>query len=89
MSMFEGALFQDAIKQLEIASKIMGLDPNVAERLKYPKRALQVSVPIRLDDGSVKTFIGYRVQHSLTLGPGKGGIRYHPGDRRSCNAYDF
>lgn len=79
MSMFDGALFQDAIKQLETASKIMGLDPNVAERLKYPKRALQVSVPIRLDDGSVKTFIGYRVQHSLTLGPGKGGIRYHPG----------
>jgi glutamate dehydrogenase (NAD(P)+) len=77
--MFDGALFQDAIKQLETASKIMGLDPNVAERLKYPKRALQVSVPIRLDDGSVKTFIGYRVQHSLTLGPGKGGIRYHPG----------
>ena len=75
--MFEGALFQDAIKQLEIASKVMGLDPNVAERLKYPKRALQVSVPIRLDDGSVKTFIGYRVQHNLTLGPGKGGIRYH------------
>lgn len=79
MSMFEGALFQDAIKQLEVASSIMKLDPNVAERLKYPKRALQVSVPIRLDDGSVKTFIGYRVQHNLTLGPGKGGIRYHPG----------
>jgi glutamate dehydrogenase (NAD(P)+) len=79
MSMFEGALFQDAIKQLEDASKIMGLDPNVAERLKYPKRALQVSVPIRLDDGTVKTFIGYRVQHNLSLGPGKGGIRYHPG----------
>jgi glutamate dehydrogenase (NAD(P)+) len=77
--MFEGALFQDAIKQLETASKIMGLDPNVAERLKYPKRALQVSVPIRLDDGTVKTFIGYRVQHNLTLGPGKGGIRFHPG----------
>jgi glutamate dehydrogenase (NAD(P)+) len=77
--MFEGALFEDAIKQLETASKIMGLDPNVAERLKYPKRALQVSVPIRLDDGTVKTFIGYRVQHNLTLGPGKGGIRFHPG----------
>lgn len=79
MSLFDSALFQDAIKQLEEAAKIMGLDPNVAERLKYPKRALQVSVPIRLDDGTVKTFIGYRVQHNLSLGPGKGGIRYHPG----------
>lgn len=79
MSLFESPLFQDAIKQLEDASRIMGLDPNVAERLKYPKRALQVSVPIRCDDGTVKVFMGYRVQHNLSLGPGKGGIRYHPG----------
>lgn len=56
----------------------MNIDPNVLERLKYPKRALQVSVPIRLDDGTVKVFEGYRVQHNMTLGPGKGGIRYHP-----------
>lgn len=79
MSLFDAALFQDAIKQLDDAAKIMQLDPNVHERLKYPKRALQVSVPVRLDDGSIKTFIGYRVQHNLSLGPGKGGIRYHPG----------
>lgn len=79
MSLFDAALFQDAIKQLEEAAKIMDLDPNVKERLKYPKRSLQVSVPIRLDDGTVKTFIGYRVQHNLSLGPGKGGIRFHPG----------
>jgi glutamate dehydrogenase (NAD(P)+) len=56
----------------------MNMDPNVLERLKYPKRAMQVSVPVRLDDGTVKVFEGYRVQHSLTLGPGKGGVRYHP-----------
>lgn len=56
----------------------MKIDPNVLERLKYPKRALQVSVPIRLDDGTVKVFEGYRVQHNMTLGPGKGGIRFHP-----------
>ena len=79
MSLFDSPLFQDAIKQLEDASRVMGLDPNVAERLKYPKRALQVSVPIRCDDGTVKVFMGYRVQHNLSLGPGKGGIRYHPG----------
>ncbi len=74
----ESELFKDAFEQMEEASQIMDLDPNIAERLKYPKRALQVAVPIRLDDGTVKTFIGYRVQHNMTIGPGKGGIRYHP-----------
>lgn len=78
MSMFDAPLFKDAFNQLEQAADIMGLDPNILERLKYPKRALTVSVPIRLDDGSVKTFMGYRVQHNMTIGPGKGGIRYHP-----------
>ncbi len=78
MSLFESPLFQDAYSQLEDAAAIMNLDPNILERLKYPKRALQVAVPIRLDDGTVKTFLGYRVQHNMTIGPGKGGIRYHP-----------
>ena len=77
MSLFESPFFQDAFSQLEEAASIMKMDPNVLERLKYPKRALQVSVPIRLDDGTVKVFEGYRVQHNMTLGPGKGGIRYH------------
>ena len=76
--MFDAPLFKDAFNQLESAATIMGLDPNILERLKYPKRALTVSVPIRLDDGSVKTFMGYRVQHNMTIGPGKGGIRFHP-----------
>ena len=78
MSFFESPLYQDALVQLEQAAGSMGLDPNIYERLKYPKRALQVAIPIRLDDGTVKTFTGYRVQHNMTLGPGKGGIRYHP-----------
>lgn len=78
MSLFESPFFQDAFAQLESAGGIMNMDPNVLERLKYPKRAMQVSVPVRLDDGTVKVFEGYRVQHSLTLGPGKGGVRYHP-----------
>lgn len=76
--LFDSPLFQDAFEQLEDAVEVMGLDPNIAERLKYPKRAVQVAVPIRLDDGAVKTFVGYRVQHNMTLGPGKGGIRFHP-----------
>lgn len=78
MSLFDAPLFIDAYKQLEDAADVMGLDRNILERLKYPKRALQVAVPIRLDDGSVRTFQGYRVQHNMTLGPGKGGIRFHP-----------
>ncbi len=79
MSLFDSPLFKDSFNQLEMSSSIAGFDPNVIERLKYPKRALQVAVPIRLDDGTVKTFQGFRVQHNMTLGPGKGGIRYHPG----------
>lgn len=55
----------------------MGLDPELHERLRYPKRALIVTVPVRMDDGTVRSFTGYRVHHDTTLGPGKGGIRYH------------
>lgn len=71
-------LYQNAIYQLELAAGVSNLDPNLVERLRYPKRAIQVSIPVRLDDGKVKTFEGYRVQHNMTLGPGKGGIRFHP-----------
>jgi len=78
MSIMESPLYQDALSQLDTAAQVMNLDPNVLDRLRYPKRAVQVSVPIRLDDGTVKTFMGYRVQHNMTLGPGKGGVRYHP-----------
>lgn len=71
-------LYRNATTQLQEAANVMRLDPNIAERLKVPKRALIVSVPIRLDDGSIRVFEGYRVQHNMTLGPGKGGIRFHP-----------
>ena len=71
-------LYRNAVTQLQEAATTMKLDPNIAERLKVPKRALIVSVPIRLDDGSIRCFEGYRVQHNMTLGPGKGGVRFHP-----------
>ena len=71
-------LYKNAVLDLEMAGKKMGLDSNVLDRLKVPKKAMCVSVPVRMDDGSVKTFEGYRVQHSTTLGPAKGGIRFHP-----------
>ena len=68
-----------AMKQFDIASAKLNLDPNVAARLRRPDRAMIVSVPTRMDDGRVHVFTGYRVQHNDVLGPFKGGIRYHPG----------
>ena len=67
-----------AIQQFDIAADRLGVDPNVARRLRRPDRALIVSVPTRMADGGVKVFTGYRVQHNDVLGPFKGGIRYHP-----------
>ncbi|MDE3118344.1 MAG: Glu/Leu/Phe/Val dehydrogenase [Nitrospirota bacterium] len=56
----------------------MHLDPNLRERLKLPERSLLVNVPVRMDDGTVKMFAGYRVQHDSSRGPSKGGVRFHP-----------
>ena len=67
-----------ALKQLENVAKVIDLDPNVYERLRYPQRELTVAVPVRMDDGRTRVFVGYRVQHSLIRGPSKGGIRFHP-----------
>ncbi|MGH7870706.1 MAG: Glu/Leu/Phe/Val family dehydrogenase [Candidatus Binatia bacterium] len=67
-----------AIQQFDIAADKLGVDPNLAARLRRPDRALIVSVPTRMDDGHVQVFTGYRVQHNDVLGPFKGGIRYHP-----------
>jgi len=67
-----------AQKQLDEVAEIMNLDPNIHVRLREPHRALIVSIPVRMDNGSTKVFEGYRVQHSLIRGPAKGGIRFHP-----------
>ena len=75
--LYDGPLFRNAIQTLDEAAKIINCDPNVLERLKRPRRSITVSVPVRMDDYSVKVFTGYRVQYSPTLGPYKGGIRYH------------
>ncbi len=71
-------IFQDAIHRLEAASKIANIDAEAVERLKHHRLMLQVSIPVRRDDGSLSIFEGYRVQHDNTRGPCKGGIRYHP-----------
>jgi glutamate dehydrogenase (NAD(P)+) len=73
-----GNPWEQALEQLDQAARIMNLDPNVHEVLRHPKRTLEVAVPVRMEDGSVHTFTGYRVHHNTSRGPSKGGIRYHP-----------
>jgi glutamate dehydrogenase (NAD(P)+) len=70
--------FQMACRQLEAVAEVIDIDKGVLERMSLPKRALVVSVPVRMDDDQTEMFSGYRVQHSLTSGPSKGGLRYHP-----------
>jgi glutamate dehydrogenase (NAD(P)+) len=70
--------WETALAQLDEAAEMMGLAPGVHEILRNPKRALVVSVPFRMDDGSTRVYQGYRVHHNVTRGPAKGGIRYHP-----------
>ena len=70
--------YQIALHQFDLAASRLNLDPGLAEILRHPKRQLTVSIPIRMDDGTVKVFEGFRVQHNLARGPAKGGIRYHP-----------
>jgi glutamate dehydrogenase (NADP+) len=70
--------FENALARLDKAAKYSTIDAEAVERLKYPKSALEVSIPMRMDDGSLKVFTGFRVRHDDTRGPGKGGIRFHP-----------
>jgi len=70
--------WQHALQQLDEIAKRIELEPWIHKKLRHPKRELIVSIPVRMDDGSVEVFTGYRVQHNITLGPAKGGIRYHP-----------
>lgn len=67
-----------ALQQVDIAGKMLNLDPNILEVLKRPRKTLVVSIPVRMDSGETKVFTGYRVQHNGSRGPFKGGIRYHP-----------
>jgi glutamate dehydrogenase (NADP+) len=71
-------IFKSAIGRLDAAAKYINIDPEVLETLKWPKAVLQVSIPVRMDDGSLRIFQGYRVRYDDTRGPAKGGIRYHP-----------
>jgi glutamate dehydrogenase (NADP+) len=72
------SLLSDASKRLEKAIKYVSISEDATERLKYPKASLSVSIPVRMDNGSLRIFQGYRVRYDDTRGPGKGGVRYHP-----------
>ena len=70
--------FENVIKQIDKANEILKLDEGVVSILKHPQRELAVSMPIKMDNGKVRVFQGYRVQYNYARGPTKGGIRYHP-----------
>jgi glutamate dehydrogenase/leucine dehydrogenase len=73
-----GNAYDVALENFDTAADAMGLDNDVREMIKYPERILTVTVPVRMDNGRIHRFEGYRVQHSMVRGPAKGGIRYHP-----------
>jgi len=70
--------FDIAIEQFDNAVRYLDIEPGIADVLRQPKREVTVALPVRMDDGSLRVFTGYRVQHSVAMGPSKGGIRYHP-----------
>ena len=83
----KNVLLDTALKNFYGAAEEMGLEEGLVEILSRPERAICVSLPITMDDGSVRVFEGYRVQHSTALGPAKGGFRYHPDvDLEECEA---
>lgn len=72
--------FEMAQAQFDNVSGMLNLDPQVAEMLRWPTREFRFQIPVRMDDGSIEVFFGYRVQHSDARGPSKGGIRFHPSE---------
>lgn len=71
-------IFEDAISHIDQAAKHLDIEPEIVERLKHPQSALEVSIPVRRDDGSLEVLTGYRVRYNDSRGPTKGGLRYHP-----------
>jgi glutamate dehydrogenase (NAD(P)+) len=75
--LYDSEVFRMACKQFDSAADAINLPDTIRDRTKYPRRCLAVSIPVQRDDGSITIFEGYRVQHSLSTGPAKGGIRFH------------
>ncbi len=75
----DGSTFGAMLQEFDGAARILNLEPGIWKILTHPKRQIVVSCPVQMDDGQIEVFTGYRVQYNITLGPAKGGIRYHPG----------
>ena len=73
-----GSTFGAMLQQFDGAARLLNLDPGIWKILTHPKRQIIVSCPVQMDNGEIEVFTGYRVQYNVTLGPAKGGIRYHP-----------
>jgi glutamate dehydrogenase (NAD(P)+) len=73
-----GPIFGAMLEEFEHAARVLNLDSGIWKILTHPKRQITVSCPIQMDSGQIEVFTGYRVQYNITLGPAKGGIRYHP-----------
>ena len=71
------SLFEMAQIPMAEASKLINLDPNIEKIISNPERTVEVSIPVKMDDGHVEVFTGYRSCNSTVLGPGKGGVRFH------------
>ena len=78
MKIYDHPTFRMACRQFDLVADWLEIPAAERDRLKFPKRSMTVALPIRRDDGRTEVFAGYRVQHHLTLGPTKGGLRYHP-----------
>ena len=74
-----GTVFGAMLQEFEGAARILNLEPGLWQMLTHAKRQIIVSCPVQMDHGEIEVFTGYRVQYNVTLGPAKGGIRYHPG----------
>ncbi len=74
-----GSIFNAMLQEFDGAARILNLEPGIWKILTHPKRQITVSCPVQMDNGEIEVFTGYRVQYNITLGPAKGGIRYHPG----------
>ena len=74
----DGTIFGAMLQEFDGAARILNLEPGIWRILTRPKRQITVSCPVQMDNGEIEVFTGYRVQYNITLGPAKGGIRYHP-----------
>jgi len=73
-----GSIFNAMLQEFDGAARLLDLDPGIWKILTHPKRQITVSCPVQMDNGEIEVFTGYRVQYNITLGPAKGGIRFHP-----------